>query len=179
MHRILRVLDSSRASRLLRECHPATLSLKVSDEKSPKGIEAVASETAFDVQYCRAPAQPGDKSRVRGDNSIARLPAFGGKDSETAYQPPRYRTPQCVKKEKRAQSGFPPATSDYDASSTAPVVQEAETVSGSKKSASPVEVNSAASGKLRKSRFAERPVDPDATEASELNATGSSASPAL
>ena len=162
--RLFQSLDWGRASRLLRWFHPAPPPLKVSDEKSPNGLEAVVNEKMFDREYGLVPAQPDDKSRVWGVNSIAQSSSFGGTASEAAPQHSGYRLPQSVKRDKSAQPGAFPATSDYFASLTVPGVQMVQTAPGSKRPPSPVEVNSVASGKLFTLGPAGCSVDPGATE---------------
>ena len=80
----------------------------------------------------RARVQPGDSSRAWGVNSPARLPAFGAKVSKAMAEQLSYRMPQSVMTEKCAQSGACFVASDYDASLTAPCVQNVGVVPGNK-----------------------------------------------
>ena len=68
---------------MFRRRRPAPPSVKVPDEKSPKGLEVAVNEEVFDRQYGLGPEQPDDKSRVWGVNS---LPASGGKASGAVPQ---------------------------------------------------------------------------------------------
>ena len=82
------------------------------------GVEPVVNETMLDKLHSVAPAGPGGRNRVRGVNSFARLPAFGGKSPQTASDQTGYRAPQSVKREKCVQSGMALVMSDYEASLT-------------------------------------------------------------
>ena len=57
-------IDWSRMFRLSRGLSPAPPAWKVSDEKSPRGLEAVVKAEVFDTQHRIAPAQPGGQNRV-------------------------------------------------------------------------------------------------------------------
>ena len=118
-------------------------------------MEAAVNEKMFDTQHRLVPAEPGDHSRVWGVNSPVPLPAFGGKVSESAADQSSCRTPQPVKTEKCAQSGAFLATSDYDASLTAPGEQNVDVVPGSKKKMSQVGAGARASGKPSRLWFAD------------------------
>ena len=90
-------IDWSRMSSLFRGASPEPPALKVSDEKSPTGLEPVANAKESEKLRGRAPVQPGDHSRVWGNNSFVRFPAFGGRVSRAAAEQFGYRMPQAVK----------------------------------------------------------------------------------
>ena len=150
--------------RLLRGMPPAPPPERVSDEESPKCSEAVVNAEMFEKQYGVAPAQPGDYSRIWGFNSLAHLPAFGGKVSEAAAEQSGYRMPQCVKKEKCGQSGVRFAASDYDASFTVNGAQKVDAAPGNKKKMYQVVANAAAAGELFRPRFRDYTFDDKASE---------------
>ena len=58
-----------------------------------------------------------------------------------------FRMPQCVEKEKCAQSGLCSAASDYDASLTVPGAQNADVGPGIREKTPHVETSAAASGR--------------------------------
>ena len=164
----------NRLSLLLRGFRPRPPPVKVPDDKSPKSLKSVVNEKASDQQYGLASAQPDDKCRVWGVNSLARLPAFGGKATEAAPQQSGYRAPQFVEEEKCAQSGAFLVMSDYDAPVSSPGLQKVETVSGCNKPLPQVAAYTAGLRELRKFRFAKCTVDPDATGALVSNVMGCS-----
>ena len=80
------------------------------DKKFPvharRGFEKIAQPEAFDAQHAHSPAQPDDKSRVRGVNSSATLPTFGGVFREDVAQQCGFRLPISPSREKGVHSGF-------------------------------------------------------------------------
>ena len=75
---------------------------------------------AFDDQFGRLPAQPDDKSRVWGANSLVRLPAFGGEVRVELAQQCDYRAPEVAEYETGNRSCVWLAAPDPDAAVTAP-----------------------------------------------------------
>ena len=99
-------IDCSWMSRLFRGSRPAPPTAQLSDEKSPKGIEAAVNEKVLDRECGPAPARLGDQSRVWGVNSFAVLPVFGGGFDEEVAQQCGFRAPASSRKDKGAHSGL-------------------------------------------------------------------------
>ena len=72
------LLDWDRVSRTPRGLRPAPPEDRSADDAVP-GFEKITLSGAFGLQHGQLPAQPGDKTRIRGVNSFAQMPAPGGK----------------------------------------------------------------------------------------------------
>ena len=85
-----------------------------------RGFEKIVEPKAPDSLHGLLPAQPDDESRVRGVNSFAVFPMFGGAFREDVAQRYGFRMPVSSRREKGAHSGLWLAVVDPDATATVP-----------------------------------------------------------
>ena len=134
------------------------------------GFEKKVGPDAFDVHYGHLPPQRDDKSRVRGANSFALLPAFVGTVRAEIAQQRDYRVPEVSLFEKGTNAGLRLVASDLDAALTVPgsgtAVQSGETVD----SAARAKKHAESSGKLFAVRLGECSSDPEAATVVAKNA---------
>ena len=90
------------ASRRLRGLAPNAQGEKTYPMDTRRGLEKIGGRDTFERLHGLLPAQPGDKSRVWGVNSLAASSMFGGTSREDVAQQCGFRMPVSPSQENGA-----------------------------------------------------------------------------